>query len=131
MLETLGSGGEARVVKALDHQHGRLVALKLRRVDGESGARTSCCARRGVLLDLAPHPALPLVREDFFEDDQYVIVMDWVDGTDLARLLRSKGTPGLALSSVLSLPRRSRRGADVPAHAGAAPSSTAMSSRQT
>jgi len=27
LLETLGSGGEARVMKALDHQHARLVAL--------------------------------------------------------------------------------------------------------
>ena len=27
MLETLGAGGEARVVKALDRQHGRFVAL--------------------------------------------------------------------------------------------------------
>lgn len=33
--------------------------------------------------------------------DQYVIVMDWVDGTDLARLVRDTGTPGLPLSSVL------------------------------
>ena len=31
LLETLGAGGEARVVKALDHQHDRLVALKIRR----------------------------------------------------------------------------------------------------
>jgi hypothetical protein len=30
LLETLGIGGEARVVKALDHQHERLVALKIR-----------------------------------------------------------------------------------------------------
>jgi hypothetical protein len=29
-LETLGAGGEARVVKALDRRHGRFVALKIR-----------------------------------------------------------------------------------------------------
>ena len=39
--------------------------------------------------------------------------MDWVDGTDLARLLRDRGRPGLAPSSVLrwladAAPRRSR-----------------------
>lgn len=101
LLETLGSGGEARVMKALDHQHGRLVALKLRRVGGDPD-RDDLLREARVLLGLTPHPSLPLVREDFFEVDQYVIVMDWVDGTDLARLLKDKGTPGLAISSVLA-----------------------------
>ena len=101
LLETLGSGGEARVVKALDRQHARPVALKLRRVTSERG-RDDLLREARVLLGLAPHAALPLVREDFFEGDEYVIVMDWVDGTDLARLLWDKGTPGLALSSVLT-----------------------------
>ena len=55
-----------------------------------------------MLLALPPHPALPLVREDFFDGDSYVIAMDWVDGTDLATLLRDRGRPGLAPSSVLA-----------------------------
>jgi class 3 adenylate cyclase/energy-coupling factor transporter ATP-binding protein EcfA2 len=101
LLEVLGSGGEARVVKALDHMHARPVALKLRRV-GEGARREDLLREAGVLLGLTPHPALPLVREDFFEDDQYVIVMDWVDGTDLAKLLRAKGKPGLEVASVLA-----------------------------
>ena len=47
-------------------------------------------------------PALPLVREDFFDGDDYVVAMDWVDGTDLATLLADRGRPGLAPSSVLA-----------------------------
>jgi hypothetical protein len=35
VLETLGAGGEARVVQALDHRHERPIALKIRRVRGE------------------------------------------------------------------------------------------------
>jgi class 3 adenylate cyclase/WD40 repeat protein/energy-coupling factor transporter ATP-binding protein EcfA2 len=100
VLESLGSGGEARVVKALDRQHGRLVALKLRQL-GAAPERDDLLAEARLLLGLTPHPSLPLVREDFFEGDQYVIVMDYVDGTDLARLLRDKGAPGLPTSSVL------------------------------
>ncbi|MDQ6779222.1 MAG: protein kinase [Actinomycetota bacterium] len=101
LLEILGSGGEARVVKALDHQHARVVALKIRRVESDKG-RDDLLREARVLLGLTPHPALPLVREDFFDGDRYVVVMDWVDGTDLARLLRDKGSPGLPLSSVLA-----------------------------
>jgi class 3 adenylate cyclase/WD40 repeat protein/tRNA A-37 threonylcarbamoyl transferase component Bud32/energy-coupling factor transporter ATP-binding protein EcfA2 len=100
LLERLGSGGEARVVKALDHQHARFVALKMRSVATQLD-REDLLREATVLLGLTPHPSLPLVREDFFEGDQYVIVMDWVDGTDLARLVRDNGTPGLPLSSVL------------------------------
>jgi WD40 repeat protein/class 3 adenylate cyclase/tRNA A-37 threonylcarbamoyl transferase component Bud32 len=101
VLEMLGAGGEARVVKALDHRHQRPVALKIRRVRGEH-AREELLGEARVLLGLEPHVALPLVREDFFVDDEYVVAMDWVDGTDLARILAERGTPGLAPSSVVA-----------------------------
>jgi WD40 repeat protein/class 3 adenylate cyclase/tRNA A-37 threonylcarbamoyl transferase component Bud32 len=101
VLETLGAGGEARVVKALDRQHGRFVALKIRPVR-EGQAREELLNEARILLQVPPHPALPLVREDFFEGEDYVVAMDWVDGTDLATLLRDRGRPGLAASSVLA-----------------------------
>jgi WD40 repeat protein/class 3 adenylate cyclase/tRNA A-37 threonylcarbamoyl transferase component Bud32 len=101
VLETLGAGGEARVVKALDRQHGRFVALKIRPVR-EGQAREELLTEARILLQVPPHPALPLVREDFFEGEDYVVAMDWVDGTDLATLLRERGRPGLAPSSVLA-----------------------------
>ena len=101
LLETLGIGGEARVLKALDHQHERLVALKIRTVR-DARARAELLGEARILLGIAPHPALPLVREDFFDGDSYVVAMDWVDGTDLAKLLGDRGRPGLAPSSVLA-----------------------------
>src|SRR5207247_7215149 len=39
--------------------------------------------------------------DDFFHEDEYVIVMDWIEGTDLGSLLAEQGTPGLAPSTVL------------------------------
>jgi class 3 adenylate cyclase/tRNA A-37 threonylcarbamoyl transferase component Bud32 len=101
VLATLGSGGEAEIVKAMDRQHERLVALKIRRVRDEV-MREELLNEARVLLALPPHPALPLVREDFFDRDDYVVAMDWVDGTDLAMLLADRGRPGLAPSSVLA-----------------------------
>ena len=101
LLETLGVGGEGRVVKALDRQHGRHVALKIRSIyDGQT--REDLLAEARVLLAIPPHAGLPLVREDFFEGDSYVVAMDWVEGTDLETLLRERGRPGLAPSSVLA-----------------------------
>ena len=101
VLERLGAGGEAHVVKALDQRHQRVVALKIRRVRGEQ-AREELLGEARVLLGLEPHAALPLVREDFFVEDQYIVAMDWVDGTDLARILTERGAPGLAPSSVVA-----------------------------
>ncbi|MDQ1457432.1 MAG: hypothetical protein QOH28_3052 [Actinomycetota bacterium] len=100
-IEVVGEGGEGRLVKALDRQHGRFVALKLRAVASDADRELMLNEAR-VLLALAPHSNLPLVRDDFFEDDHYVIVMDWVDGVDLGRVLRTKGRPGLAPSSVVA-----------------------------
>ena len=101
VLEALGAGGEGRVVKALDCQHDRLVALKIRAVRDDR-QRDELLNEARVLLAVPPHPALPLVREDFFDGERYVVAMDWVEGTDLARLLAERGRPGLAPSSVLA-----------------------------
>ena len=101
VLELLGVGGEGRVVKALDRRHGRPVTLKIRPVRDDQ-AREELLGEARILLAVPPHPALPLVREDFFDGDDYVVAMDWVDGTDLATLLGDRGRPGLAPSSVLA-----------------------------
>ena len=73
-----------------------------------------------MLLALPPHPALPLVREDFFDGDDYVVAMDWVDGTDLATLLRRARAPRARAVERARLPRPGRRGAHAPALAVAA-----------
>jgi len=110
-IDVLGRGGQGEVWKALDHQHGRVVALKMRPVaDGDH--RDRILAEAGILLSLRPHPNLPLVREDFFWDDGYVLVMDWVEGTDLGALLLETGDPGLPVSSVLAWLEQAARGID-------------------
>src|SRR4051794_37802370 len=81
---TAGSGGEGRVVQAFDHQHDRFVALKLRPAVGD---RESLLAEVRVLLNLAPHPGLPMVRDDFFDGDDHVMVMEWVEGANLSQVL--------------------------------------------
>jgi WD40 repeat protein/class 3 adenylate cyclase len=93
-VEVIGSGGQGRVVKALDHLHDRTVALKMRALRS-AAEREALLSEAGTLFRLPASPHLPVVREDFFDGDDYVIVMDWVDGTDLATILRADGRPGL------------------------------------
>jgi WD40 repeat protein/tRNA A-37 threonylcarbamoyl transferase component Bud32 len=93
-LEVVGRGGEGEVIRAVDHLHDRTVALKVRRV-GDEAARDRLLSEARMLLSLSPHPGLPLVREDFFVDDRYVIAMDWIEGADLEALLDDVGRPGL------------------------------------
>src|SRR5262245_17657496 len=99
-IETIGRGGEAAVVKAVDTRHERLVALKIRggAVDGE---REDLLLEARALLSLPPHPALAHARDDLFDDGRHVLVLDWVDGVNLAQLLANEGQPGLPASSVL------------------------------
>ena len=56
-METLGAGGEGRVVKALDCQHDRLVALKIRAVRDDR-LRDELLSEARILLAVPPHPAL-------------------------------------------------------------------------
>ncbi|HJU48816.1 MAG TPA: protein kinase, partial [Gaiellaceae bacterium] len=99
-LAVVGRGGEGEVIRALDHLHGRQIALKVRPVRCQA-SRVHLLSEARVLLGLAPHAGLPLVREDFFVDDRYVIAMDWIDGTDLEALLAAEGRPGLEPALVI------------------------------
>jgi WD40 repeat protein/class 3 adenylate cyclase len=98
-VEELGRGGQATVVKAIDTRHGRLVALKVRAAP--NGATEALLLEARALLSLPSHPGLAHARDDLFDAGRHVLVLDWVDGVDLAQLLARRGSPGLPLSSVL------------------------------
>ncbi|MEX2394133.1 MAG: protein kinase, partial [Actinomycetota bacterium] len=100
-LERIGEGGQGEVWRALDRQHGRHVALKVRPCPDDT-LRERLLLEARTLLGLQPHACLPLVRDDFFEETHYVIVMEWVEGTDLGTLLRDQGDPGLNANAVMS-----------------------------
>ena len=66
----------------------------------------------GLLLNVQPHPGLATVRYDFADGDRHVVVLDWVDGTDLDVALRNRGDPGLPLKEVLGYVEQAARALD-------------------
>src|SRR5829696_7825667 len=96
-LEVVGRGGEATVIKAVDIRHDRLVALKIRANGTHDGADHVLREARA-LLSLPPHRGLAHARDDLFDGGRHVLVLDWVDGIDLGRLLAEQGSPGLPVS---------------------------------
>src|SRR5262245_34020361 len=99
-IQVIGRGGEATVLKAVDTRHDRLVALKIRPVPvGEAPEALFVEAR--ALLSLPPHPGLAHARDDLVDRGRHILVLDWVEGTNLARVLAEAGRPGLPVSSVL------------------------------
>src|SRR5262249_55442603 len=102
VLDTVSRRSNVSLLRARDRRHGRLVALKVYEQIGEK-THQDVLAEARALLSVQPHPGLPTIREDldFEEDHRYVIVMDWIEGTDLGRLLAEHGEPGLQLSKGL------------------------------
>ena len=88
------------MLKAVDTRHERLVALKVRVVP-PAGSPDDLLTEARALLSLPPHPGLAHARDDLFDDGRHVLVLDWVEGVNLARLLADEGRPGLPVSSVL------------------------------
>ena len=101
VLRTVSEGRRASVLQALDKEHDRLVALKVYPVTDDD--RDELLAEARLLMSIDPHPALPVVRGDFFthDRDRYVVVMNWIDGTDLQQVLEEQGDPGLPLQDVI------------------------------
>jgi serine/threonine-protein kinase len=99
-LDRLGHGGQGVVERALDQHHDRVVALKIRPVDATTD-RQALLDEARVLLAVPPHPNIALVRADFFDGDNHVLVMDFVDGPNLATRLRERGGAGLPRGDVV------------------------------
>jgi hypothetical protein len=102
ILRTVSTGRRASLFQALDHVHDRFVALKIYPVTGDDD-RDTLLAEANLLMSIDPHPALPVVRGDFFtaEGDRYVVVLNWIEGIDLQQMLDAHGDPGLPFATVV------------------------------
>src|SRR4029077_21231758 len=92
LIELLGQGGMATIYRASDSQLGRDVAVKVLRPeygrDPDFVARFRMEAQAVASLN---SPNIVVVHDFGMDDAGPFIVMDYVDGEDLARLLRRTG----------------------------------------
>ena len=101
VLAPISSGAMGAVFRARDDEGGD-VALKLLTNPGQA-ARFDIEAR---LLARLSHPRVVEVIDHLEDDGHKWLVMELVAGTDLARVLEERGSPGLPLEEVLELSRQ-------------------------
>jgi len=93
IIELLGQGGMGAVYKARQKQLDRLVALKILPLEvGQSEAFAERFTREARSLAKLNHPQITTVH-DFgrTEDGLYYFLMEFVDGTDLRRVIQAGG----------------------------------------
>jgi Protein kinase domain/GAF domain len=97
VLAPLSQGAMGSVYRATDAD-GREVALK-RLLDASHSSRFEIEAR---LLSQLRHPRVVQVLDRFEDESGQYVVMELVDGPDLAAVLRDRGSPGLPVDEALS-----------------------------
>jgi WD40 repeat protein/tRNA A-37 threonylcarbamoyl transferase component Bud32 len=92
LLERVGAGGMGEVFKARHRRMKRVVALKLFRGDrrGSPEALQRFFREAEVAAQLA-HPNVVLAHDAGQAGDTHYLAMEFVEGTDLARLLQERG----------------------------------------
>ena len=104
--EVIGVGGMATVHRALDTTLGRTVAVKLLRREVVADADIAMRFRREALAaTILRHPNIVACLETGTDDGQPFLVMDFIEGEDLAARLRRAGR--------LAPPEAARIGLDV------------------
>src|SRR6476660_6369947 len=100
VLDRLGSGGMATVYLAEDERLGRKVAVKRLHSDSPEDAarRFECEAKVGASLS---HPNLVTVFDTVAVDEGVLIVMEYVEGENLAQLMARERVPAEQAVSII------------------------------
>jgi serine/threonine-protein kinase len=92
LLERLGEGGMGQVFKARHQAMGRIVALKVIRKDRLENERAVKRFRREIqMAGQLQHPNVVLAFDADHVGGTHFFAMEYVDGTDLARLVKQGG----------------------------------------
>ena len=88
IIRQIGCGGMGAVYEALDSRLQNTVAVKECRLPGVDADRAF--EREAKLLAALRHPALPVVIDYFVEGEAQFLVMQFIEGDDLGKLLDNR-----------------------------------------
>jgi serine/threonine protein kinase len=92
VLEELGAGGMGKVLKARHRRMQRVVALKVvRRAALDSPEAIRRFQREVQVLASLNHPNIVIAYDSREQAGEHYLVMEFVDGSDLAKLVRKRG----------------------------------------
>ena len=98
LIRPAGAGAEGTVFHARDLATNTDVAVKTRPLP-DDGRDFELEAE--LLRNIKPHHGLPMVRDAFVDDGNAVLVMSWVEGTNLQELLNTFGSSGVGWEHAL------------------------------
>lgn len=97
IVRQLGYGGMGAVYEAIDERFGEPIALKEIIFDSADEKQREMVGkafeREAKALAKAKHEVVPYVRDYFSELNRQFLVMELVEGEDLAEMLKSRGKP--------------------------------------
>ncbi|MFV0389061.1 MAG: protein kinase domain-containing protein [Pyrinomonadaceae bacterium] len=88
----IGKGGMGEVYLASDTRLGHSVALK-RTTVGDDPIFYDAFEREARTLAQLRHPVLPKVSDHFVENNEQFLIMEYIDGEDLAKRLKTQTSP--------------------------------------
>jgi len=89
--EQLRQGGMGTVFKAKDLRLNKTVAVKACRFTDKKLQKQF--ELEAQLLAVLRHPSLPIVSDHFEEENQFFLVMDYIDGEDLGEMIVARKGP--------------------------------------
>jgi serine/threonine protein kinase len=93
IIRSLGRGGFGQVYEALDDKLDCIVAIKERLAKLDSEKMRRAFEREAKLLANLRHPVLPKVMDHFFAGEGQYLVMEFIEGDDLSKLLAKRQHP--------------------------------------
>src|SRR5947209_1422651 len=93
IVEVLGQGGMGTVYRAVDPSKGYSVAIKTIRPDRENALLQAAFEREARITSALSHPGIVTILEIFRHDEHDCIVMEYVEGESLSRLIPRNGLP--------------------------------------
>ncbi len=107
VMELVKAGGMGAVYKVSDQKlNGKIFALKemlpaSNEPTEQQEAKTRFITEIQVMQNLI-HPNIPKVSSSFIHGNSFYFVMEFIEGTDLSRVLKKEGNPGLPPQTVVN-----------------------------